>query len=122
MSYLTLGGLLKYPFKVGPVTLFPLLGVEYDVNLVHGATDYFEPQGITTPITPDFNQFWIKGGVGADISLGQRLYIRPEALYGIKLLNSAEQAYVTQVQQLGATNVSAGYSTLDFSLLLGYKL
>ena len=33
LSYLTFAAYLKYPFDIGPIELFPLLGIEYRQNL-----------------------------------------------------------------------------------------
>lgn len=122
LSYITFAALGKYPFKVGAFTLFPLLGAEYDLNVTHGIPDYFEgASGLGLTSTGDYNQFWFKGGLGADISLGSKLYLRPEALYGFKLLNSDENNLVSSAQGGGVT-ASLTFSTFNFALLVGYKL
>lgn len=124
LSYLTFAALGKYPFDVGSFTLFPLLGAEYDFNIAHGSSDYFEGSNglLASPSSADYNQFWLKGGVGADISLGGKLYVRPEALYGFKLLNSDESNLVSALKSAGATSASLDFGTFDFALLIGYKL
>lgn len=60
-------GLLgKFPVYFSKFTLFPLLGMEFT----------FFP----------FLDLWIRAGIGADIDISRRLYIRPEFLYGVGIL------------------------------------
>lgn len=122
LGYLTLAALGKYPFKLGPVTLFPLAGIEYDLNVSHPSADNFEGFIVPSPTASDYNQFWIKGGVGADIAVGGHFYVRPEALYGFKPLNSDEQTQVNNLKSIGYSNVSLRFGTIDVSVLVGYKL
>lgn len=125
LGYLTFAALGKYPLKVGPVTLFPLGGIEYDLNVNHPSSGgYFEGSNalLANPTSSDYNQFWIKGGVGADVALGGHFFVRPEALYGFKPLNSDEQALVNAAKSSGVSSVSLVFSTLDLSVLFGYKL
>ncbi|MDR1239036.1 MAG: porin family protein [Treponema sp.] len=77
----------KYPFQLGSVTIFPLLGLNYAVAWVkyNGDEDEF------------FNNIlWFMAGAGADFSLGPELFLRAEALYGLHLqsdLRKKEKSY-----------------------------
>ena len=124
LSYLSLAGLLKYPLDLGSVVVFPLFGIEYDLNLSHGSPDYFEGSGglLAAPTAADYNQLWLKAGVGADVLLGRKLFIRPEVLVGVKPLNPDEANVVAAYQSVGYKNVSLTFLTIDFALLVGYRL
>lgn len=125
LSYMTFAALGKLPFKLLSMTVFPLVGIEYDLNVSHPSSGgYFEGSNalLANPTNSDYNELWIKGGVGVDVDLGQHFYLRPEALFGIKPLNSDEQAVVNSLASAGLSNVTLGFGTLDLSLLLGYKL
>jgi len=129
LSYLLFSAYGKYPFKLGPVSLFPLLGITYLLNLTYtDSSGNNLKSGLTSQEQADLNQLWIRGGVGADFSLGQKLYLRPELLTGFKILSSTDNDTVTGVKNaltgLGLSNVSAsmGYWSWDLSLMLGYKL
>ncbi|GMO67413.1 MAG: outer membrane beta-barrel protein [Treponemataceae bacterium] len=99
---LRVGVLGKYPFALGKkITLFPLLGVDYEMALMSknhdtgkGAIDTSgndDPVNARTANGDDSTQFeqnstlWFKAGVGADFVLSEKLYLRAEALYGIRL-------------------------------------
>ena len=66
--------------------LFPLLGIEYDLNLYWKGRGRERPEGLPhRPGEGDLNQFWFKAGVGADFTVYKGLYIRPLALLGFKV-------------------------------------
>ena len=70
----------KYPFLFGQISVYPLVGVSYNIVLsVEG-----ESAG-----SGDYNQLGILGGTGIDFIMGRRLYIRGEALLHIRLANKA---------------------------------
>ena len=75
------------PFALGPVSLFPLLGIEYDLNLYLKDADGTDLKaGLTDQEKADLNQFWFKAGAGADFVVYKGLYVRPLVLMGFKLL------------------------------------
>ena len=72
----------KYPIRLGSFSIFPMLGVQYDLCL--SAKDEGEIIFDNPLIRMDhMNRFWIKFGVGADFNLTEKLYFRPSFLYGI---------------------------------------
>jgi hypothetical protein len=107
LSFTLLG---RYPFTLGPVILFPLLGIEYDLNLYSKDENGADLKvSMTDQQKADHNQFWFKFGVGADIGVYKGLYVRPLALLGFKLLNSSEE---TDLQDAKTNAASASY--IDF--------
>jgi hypothetical protein len=65
----------KYPFAISRFTLFPLLGVSY--NLVLSASD-FEDDAM------DVSQFGILAGAGLDFPITASLFLRGEALFQLR--------------------------------------
>jgi hypothetical protein len=125
VTYLTLGLYGKYPIDLGGFTLFPMLGVQYDIGLsakqtVGGITVEANSQDL-----PDaLNKLWIKLGVGADFNLSDAVYFRPSALYGInfgtKHENNAVKGLVKDAY--GRTYAAiAFYHGLDIRVALGFK-
>ncbi|MCX7030022.1 MAG: hypothetical protein NTU62_07870 [Spirochaetes bacterium] len=91
-GFLSLSLLGKYPFALGPVSLFPLFGIKYDLKAP-----------LTDQEKADLNQFWFKAGVGADIRILKGLYVRPQVLLGFKLLSQAEREQIETRLGDGAT-------------------
>ena len=87
-----IGLLGKYPFAINDtLSFFPLLGIDYQVTLsakVDGK-DY-EGFGGQDGKPGDFSALWIKFGGGVDYSITESLYLRLDALYGIRLANKFE--------------------------------
>jgi hypothetical protein len=79
------------------MSVFPLLGIDYqavlsakiddkDENPVSFGGDE-EPKKIASS---DFSALWFKLGGGMDFAITEKLYLRCEALYGIRLANTFE--------------------------------
>jgi hypothetical protein len=121
-SWLAVQALGKYPFKVGSFDVFPLVGIEYDLNL-----GYKDPDGndLKTGMDADekanLNMLWIKAGVGADFSVSKSIFIRPEALFGYKLLSKLESDSVKDVKDAGGTEKTSTFS-VNVGVSVGYKL
>jgi hypothetical protein len=71
----------KLPLKLLlGVTVFPLVGVEYDLNLfLDGKDDLTDAQKL------DLNQYFAIVGVGADLYLNEVVYLRPVITAGLNL-------------------------------------
>jgi opacity protein-like surface antigen len=81
----------KYPFAVNQeFSVFPLLGVEYDICL-SAKDEAGEYEGVDGNGTPgDFSALWFKLGGGLDFSFTEKICLRFEALYGLRLASKAE--------------------------------
>jgi len=123
-SFLSLSLMAKYPFNLGPtVTLFPLVGVEYYKNLSYtDANGNDLKAALPADQQADLDQFWISAGIGADISLGKIIYIRPEILVGYKFLSKFENDTVTFYKGLGASSASYTPIAVSGGLSVGFKL
>jgi len=132
----------KYPFVLGPVTVFPLLGMEFKIAL---AQDWnFEGKryawndplrvllrelsGSPGTVGQYWNTTWFKFGVGADIPLAfdGKLYLRPMFLYGFgtlpKEMSQDIAAWNLAGVFLGGKMVDGILSGLDVKIAVGYKL
>jgi hypothetical protein len=99
-TWLAISALGKYPVPLGSFTIFPMLGIEYDLNLSYydgtGADikSAFEAAGYSA------DQFWIKGGVGADFSVADKMFIRPSVLIGYKFNSKYEKDIIDTAESL----------------------
>ncbi|MDR2543618.1 MAG: PorT family protein [Treponema sp.] len=82
LTYLTIGLLGKYPIDIGSFTLFPMLGIRYDLGL-SAKYDGEDLDFGETSKADSMNRFWIKLGAGADFPITDQIFIRPSFLYGI---------------------------------------
>ncbi|MDR0639728.1 MAG: porin family protein [Spirochaetaceae bacterium] len=86
LSSINMGLLAKYPLDLSDaLMLFPALGIEYQMFLSakRDGTEVDEPD--------DFSAFWIKIGGGIDFHFTRNIYVRGEALFGIRLANKVEK-------------------------------
>jgi hypothetical protein len=94
-TYFGFSVLGKYPFAVGPGTLFPLVGIDYQIFLAGQLYDEdgkkvddgdFVRSDIEDPLDPaDYDAFSIVVGAGYDFPITDALYIRGEFLWNFKL-------------------------------------
>ena len=118
-GFISLAGYGKYPFKLGAITLFPMIGVEYDLAIA--ATD-LNGNDLTGSEKTDTNEFWFKGGVGADFSITPRLYLRPELIVGYKLLSRPEKDAISSLKDSGYSSVSILDLSFEVAVLVGLRL
>jgi opacity protein-like surface antigen len=122
---LNLSLLLKYPFSLGERwSLFPLLGIDgqiglgdFDSELKKGfqKTKGF---GYEVPNLGEFwNSLWVKLGIGADFRLSKNLFIRGEALYGLKL----NSVYESQMAGYWAEQAGGIANGPNIKIGLGYR-
>jgi hypothetical protein len=117
-SYASLAAYFKIPLRLGSITLFPMIGVEYDIAL---SGTYSDGTAWTSQTKSDSDEFWIKGGFGLDFSVSTQLYLRPELTVGYKLLNTPEKDMVDAEKALGY-DVTLLPLSFEFSFLLGVRL
>lgn len=71
----------KFPINLGGVTVFPLLGLDY--NIVLSVKDKDSDEKLDNP--GFYNQFGFLAGVGGDFNLSKSLFIRAEGLFHLRL-------------------------------------
>jgi hypothetical protein len=126
LTTLDIGLLGKYPIPLGTATLFPMLGVDFKIAIAHNQTvdgtkytfgeDYSKDENLGDYYT----SVWLKFGVGADIPLGEKLYLRPMFLYGIGTLPTKAKDAMDTLNDIIKT-VDIIYHGLDIKLALGFK-
>jgi len=82
-----IGILAKYPFYLNNITLFPALGADYQLWLLH--TENGEK---TTGDLSANNALWLKLGGGIDYRLTRSLFLRAELLWSAKLPTKNERS------------------------------
>ena len=88
-----IGAFAKYPIAAGTVTVFPLLGLEYEAS-VYGKLVYAGeiPGDYMRLDRGVLSALWFRFGGGADFDLSQSLYLRAEFLYGLRSVNAFEKS------------------------------
>jgi hypothetical protein len=108
----------KFPIAVGSsLTVFPLLGADYQVTLSLKDKDgeELEKEG-GDKMAGDFSALWFKLGGGLDYAITSNLYLRFEALYGIRLANKFE----TDTKDDNDVDILLGHG-LTAKLAVGFK-
>ena len=123
-TYLGISVLLKYPFVFETFSLFPLLGLESDLNLSYTDKNGNDlKSGLTTAELEHLNKYFIKVGAGADVNLGKRVYLRPVFVFGYKLQSRLDKDTVDYfMSTYGLNDVGLSTIKIDFVFLVGYRL
>jgi hypothetical protein len=119
LSSLNLAAFLKYPIALGPVTIFPLAGVDYNIA-VSAKKDSVEYKRENFQYANQFDAFLLSAGGGIDIQINPNLYIRGELRWGFRLKNDDEDGGIALAKLLGDTSF---FSTgPKITLAMGYSL
>jgi opacity protein-like surface antigen len=81
---LEIGLLGKYPFLLGRFTLFPLLGINYQLVV------YTKIEDTVASNPQEASTFGFQGGAGTDFALTEKLFLRGELLYSIRIPNKVK--------------------------------
>jgi len=120
-TYATLAAYLKYPFGTGAVRFFPLLGVQYRLNLtLTDSAGNDLKSALTSQQRADLDELWIEAGAGMDLSYGG-FFIRPEVLVGVKPLSATDRDFLTAAEASGYTDTSLWFLTAGINVLVGYR-
>jgi hypothetical protein len=78
--------------------------------------------GVDVEDPGDLNALWFKFGGGLDYSFSDRVYLRGEALYGLRLSNKFEDDLVDYLKYEGATSVDTllGHG-IEIKAAIGYR-
>jgi hypothetical protein len=114
--------LSKYPFSVGAVTLFPMLGMDIKLAIAQ-ETRVGSLYTYKGPLASgNYSSFWYKLGIGADIPLGDKLYLRPMFLYGIGLGFTGDDLPNIEIVDGKYTKMAnIIFHGLDIKLAVGFK-
>lgn len=103
-SYASGCALVKVPFRVRSWSIFPLAGGEYRYDLD----------------VPNASVLLVKGGLGADIPLTGRMFLRPEILAGYMFRSRQEDERLEAYKAYGGASILK--ISVDISLYVGYRL
>jgi hypothetical protein len=111
----------KYPFAIGSVKLFPLLGLDSQLGLSYLDDQLNELRtrrnNLGKGTAADYyNSAWIKFGAGVDADFSKSLYLRTTFLYGFKFYSTKESDLK---DDLDIENLV--YSGPTFRIAVGYK-
>ncbi|MDR2177953.1 MAG: outer membrane beta-barrel protein [Treponema sp.] len=129
---LDIGLLLKYPFAIGEkLSLFPLVGSTCRVMLSAQDTDGNKVRHITIndhagkEADPgDFSALWFNFGGGLDVLFTDHVFLRGEALYGLRTVNKYEKDFDKVISDIAIPGVDTkalpGHGFL-VKLAVGYR-
>jgi len=115
-TYLSLGVLGKYPVDMGGFTLFPMLGFEYNMLLsmkMSMGDDSETFKRADQDNASDSDMLILQLGVGADFNLTDKIYVRPNLLWGIDLNRSKGEKDTKDLRTFK--------HKLDFGLAVGFR-
>jgi hypothetical protein len=123
MTYLTFGAYARLPFRLGAMELFPLAGVEYDLNMTYTDENGYDKKSSTAePYYSGLNHLYLKAGIGAIFDLG-KLAVCPEIAFGWKVKSEADTADESTMVNVNGWNSSTAIETkLDVGLVFAFRL
>jgi hypothetical protein len=118
----------KFPISLGAATLFPMLGVDAKIAVaqdtitdgtkISWGVDYRKDDSLAEY----WSTVWFKFGVGGDIPLGDKLYLRPMFLYGIGTVPKSLQETLDTFNDLADKKLAdIIVHGLDIKLAVGFK-
>lgn len=110
--FVHLGLFGKYPFSVGIAKIYPIAGFEFDFNISATHNNKDLKKGKSADMKKGFNRYYFSFGAGSDIYVMPKLFIRPTALFGIRINNT--------VAGIGSKKIHIpGYKESSFKIDLG---
>ncbi|MCL2209921.1 MAG: hypothetical protein FWC19_09375 [Treponema sp.] len=82
----------KYPIDIGNITLFPLLGINYNLFLVSFDNSGVQIEGDAASAR-NYSQFGFQAGVGADFNISDKVYFRAEGLFQLRLVLESSKIF-----------------------------
>jgi hypothetical protein len=122
-TYLGFSVLLKYTFLVGSSWVYPLLGVENDINLAYTDSDGNDlKSGLSEVARDHLNRAFLKTGVGFGFPIGKALCLSSIAMVGMKLNSVADKATVDYYKiTYGLYDVLIRSFVFEISLMVGTR-
>ena len=123
-----IGVLGKYPISLGAATLFPMIGINYNMVMSYelDGKEYKKVlgnDGKSYEISEYFSQLGILAGLGLDFGLTDQMFLRAEALFHIRLPNKDQETAVDYYNKFPGVSAE---STLGMGarvkIGIGYKL
>jgi hypothetical protein len=119
LTGVSFGASVKYPFELGPVAIFPILGVEYVLNLSYADDKGNDLKSTLAGPSSALDELWLKGGIGMDVYLGP-IFVRPLVQAGFKPLSPGGSSW-TSPHSTGSITIGLSSFTVEINLLVGVK-
>jgi hypothetical protein len=115
--------ILKWPIHAGKGYIFPLIGAEFDQNIIYtdaGKNDL--RGGMSSDAIANLDSFWGKFGFGSDFRLSSATYLRLILIGNLKLLNKDDRDYISWLSNLNSDTVTLTYFRLSTGLSIGFHI
>jgi hypothetical protein len=123
---LALGLRLKYPFNVGGIKIFPLLGMQGNIGL---SQNFSKDSGYETGIKNagygdpgNWSALAFEAGGGVDIDITGDIFFRGNLVMNYKVNSNLDKAFIKAVEDGGKSSVRNLNMGFEVNLLVGYKL
>jgi hypothetical protein len=119
---LDLSVLGKYPLRWGPLTIFPLAGIDFQIVLSARDKDGNDQTDMLGErLAPQLSTLWFQIGAGLDFPFGKAFFLRGEFLYGLRARNRFEGHLIdlAKIQNIDA-KYKAGHGPM-LKIAVGYK-
>lgn len=107
----------KYPFKLGLVDLYPMLGLDFAFNVAAQDGDTDLRKNASDSWKKDMNHYYFVLGLGADVNLG-KFFINPTASFGVDLKKPS--TYNDRKQLAESLNGKYTHNNFMFNVGLGF--
>jgi opacity protein-like surface antigen len=97
----------KYPIELDAITIFPILGLNYNVFIL---TWDAKGDKIANALKT-FSQFGFQAGAGFDYDLSNNIYFRFEALFQLRLVGNNLKNYGINILNWHITSTKGNYSS-----------
>ncbi|MDR0663101.1 MAG: hypothetical protein LBF80_03355 [Spirochaetaceae bacterium] len=123
---LALGLRFKYPFTVGGIKIFPLLGVQGNIGL---SQNFSKDTGFETGEKNDnygdagnWSTVAFEVGGGFDIDITDSIFFRGNIVMNYKINSKLDEAFIKKVKDGGKSTVWNLNLGFEVNLLVGYRL
>jgi opacity protein-like surface antigen len=123
---LALGLRFKYPFNVGGIRIFPLLGIQGNIGL---SQTFSKDSGFETGKKNDsygdagnWSALAFEAGGGVDIDITDSIFFRGNVVMNYKMNSRLDEAFIKAVSDSGRSTVRNLNLGFEVNLLMGYKL
>jgi hypothetical protein len=120
----------KFPISLGAATLFPMLGVDAKIAVAQDTindgkkyaydSEEMKYSNKDKPLAEYWSTVWFKFGVGGDIPLGEKLYLRPMFLYGFGTVPKVQKDQLDEMNKV-TKMADAIVHGLDIKVAVGFK-
>lgn len=111
----------KFPFKLGIIDLYPMLGFDFAFNVAAKDGDIDLRENASDKAKSDLNHYYFIAGLGADIKFG-KFFITPTATFGVDLKKHSSYEDFKKLANAANGKYRHNNFLVNFGLGFGYKL